>query len=240
MSTAHLAAAPGAFAPTVLLPGDPLRARHIAENLLIDAMEVTNVRAMCGFTGWWKGHKVSVMGTGMGIPSASIYATELVRHYQVRHLIRVGTCGAVSSSLNLGDLVLAAGASTDSQVNRTRFGGMDFAAIADPGLVRAMAGEAERQQLSLAIGNVFSTDLFYSPNPTLVDTLDRMRILGIEMEAAGLYGLAAEHGVSALAVLAVSDHLRTQQAWPSRQRQVGLDQLFRLTLDGLLAGGYLG
>lgn len=239
MSTAHIAAAPGAFASTVLLPGDPMRARHIAENLLIDAMEVTNVRAMCGFTGWWKGHKVSVMGTGMGIPSSSIYATELVRHYQVKNLVRVGTCGAISSDLNLGDLLLAAGASTDSQVNRTRFGGMDFAAIADPLLVQALAHEAVAQKQKLAIGNVFSTDLFYSPKTDLIETLDRMRILGIEMEAAGLYGLAAEHGAAALAVLAVSDHLRTQQAWPSRQRQVGLDQLFRLTLDGLLAGGFL-
>ncbi len=239
MSTPHIAATPGQFAPTVLMPGDPLRARHIAETMLDDALEITSVRAMCGFTGTWKGQRVSVMGSGMGIPSASIYATELIREYGVKRIVRIGTCGAVAESLGLGDLVLAAGACTDSGVNRTRFGGMDFSAIADFDLLHCIAAQAKTEQQRLSIGNVFSADLFYSPDTRLVDTLTRMNVLGIEMEAAGLYGLAAEFGAQAVAVLAVSDHLRRAESWPSSQRQLGLDAMVRLVLDGLLSGGFL-
>jgi purine-nucleoside phosphorylase len=233
MSTPHIAAAPGAFAPTVLLPGDPARARHVAHTLLADAVEVTAVRNMLGYTGTWKGRRVSVMGTGMGIPSCSIYATELVREYGVRRLVRVGTCGAIADGLALGDLVLALGAGTDSNVNRQRFGGHDFAAIADFELARAVVDAAAAAGLPLRVGNVFSTDLFYHPQPDLVDLLARQGVLGIEMEAAGLYGLAAEHGVQALAVLAVSDHLRRGERMSPAQREAGLDAMFRLVLDAL-------
>lgn len=234
MGTPHIEANPGDFADTVLLPGDPLRAAHIAQNILTDALEVTRVRAMGGYTGTWRGRRVSVMGTGMGIPSASIYGTELIREYGVKRLIRIGTCGAIDDGLALGDIVLAQGASTDSGVNRTRFKGMDYAAIASFELLSKVAAEAARRNVRVRIGNVFSADLFYGPDPTLVDTLSAMRILGIEMEAAGLYGLAAQYGAEALAVLAVSDHLRTHESWRPEQRQLGLDAMVRMTLDAVL------
>lgn len=233
MSTPHIAAEPGAFAPTVLLPGDPARARHVAETLLDDAVQVTAVRNMLGYTGNWKGRRVSVMGTGMGIPSCSIYACELVREYGVRRLVRVGTCGAVADALALGDLVVAMGAGTDSNVNRLRFGGHDFAATADFGLLRAVVDAAAAAGVPLHVGNVFSTDLFYHPQADLVEMLGRHGVLGIEMEAAGLYGVAAEHGVQALAVLAVSDHLRRGERMSAAEREAGLDAMFRLVLDAV-------
>jgi purine-nucleoside phosphorylase len=236
MSTPHIEAKPGDFADTVLLPGDPLRAAHIARTILGNAVEVTRVRAMGGYTGTWRGRRVSVMGTGMGIPSASIYGTELIREYGVKRLIRIGTCGAIANNLQLGDIVLAQGACTDSGVNRARFKGMDYAAIASFELLSGVAREAQRQNVRVHIGNVFSCDLFYGPDPTLVDTLAAMQVMGIEMEAAGLYGLAAQYGAEALAVLAVSDHLRTHAQWSAEQRQLGLDAMVRLVLDATLAG----
>lgn len=234
MGTPHISAKPGDFAETVLLPGDPLRALHIATTLLDDAVEVTRVRAMGGYTGTWRGRRVSVMGTGMGIPSSSIYATELVREYGVKRLVRIGTCGGVADSLQLGDIVLGIGACTDSGVNRARFKGMDYAAVASYGLLAAVANEAQRQNIAVQVGNLFSADLFYGPDPTMVDTLAAMNILGIEMEAAGLYGLAAQYGAEALAVCAVSDHLRTHQSWSPEQRQLGVDAMVRLVLDAVV------
>lgn len=233
MATPHIAAPAGAFADTVLLPGDPQRAEHIATRLLDDACEVTRVRGMLGFTGRWRGMPVSVMGSGMGIPSASIYATELIREYGVRRLVRIGTCGAVAERLQPGDIVLAQGACTDSGVNRSRFRGMDFAAIADFGLLSAVAAAARAAGTPVAVGNVFSADLFYHPDHRLLDTLADMGVLGVEMEAAGLYGVAAEHGAQALAACVVSDHLRHATHWTPEQRLTGLDDMVRLVLDAL-------
>lgn len=235
MTTPHINAPAGAFADTVLLPGDPARARFIATHLLQDAEQVTDVRNMLGFTGSWHGQRVSVMGTGMGIPSCSIYATELVREYGVRRLVRVGTCGASATDVALGDIVVALGASTDSRVNRQRFGGHDLAALASFALVRAVADAATRAGRPLRIGNVFSTDMFYHPDPALFDLLDRHGVLGVEMEAAGLYGVAAELGVEAVAVLTVSDHLRSKQAMPPAQRETGLEAMLRIVLDAVTA-----
>lgn len=233
MSTPHIDAADGAFAPTVLLPGDPLRAQHIAQRFLTDAVQVTSARNMFGYTGLYRGQRVSVMGSGMGIASSSIYATELIRHYGVKRIVRVGTCGAVNDDLGLGDLVLALSASTDSNVNRLRFAGMDYAAGASYSLLRGVADQAERVGVPVHVGNVFSTDLFYSPNPNIADTLAAMGILAVEMEAAGLYGLAAEFGAQALAVLTVSDHLRQDAHMDVSQRQTGVDAMTELTLDAL-------
>jgi len=233
MSTAHIDAPPGAFADTVLLPGDPLRARHIAETLFDDAQLVTSVRGMLGFTGHYRGRRLSVLGSGMGIPSISIYATELVRHYGVRRLLRVGTCGGLQPGLALGDMVLAAGAGTDSLVNRRRFAGMDFPALASWPLLRLIAAQAAETGTPLAVGPVFSTDLFYAPEPDLLATLSRMGILGIEMEAAGLYGLAAAEGIEALAVCTVSDHLLRHEHMAPAQRQSGVDPMLRLVLAAL-------
>ena len=233
MSTPHINAAADAFAPTVLLPGDPLRAKHIAERFFDDPVLVTSVRNMYGYTGSYRGQRISVMGSGMGIPSSSIYATELIRHYGVQRIVRVGTCGAVHDGLQLGDLVLALSASTDSNVNRMRFAGMDFGAGASYPLLRAVADQAQHADVPMHIGNVFSTDLFYSPNKSITDTLAAIGVLAVEMEAAGLYGLAAEHGAQALAVLTVSDHLRHDAHMDAAQRQTGVDAMTELTLDAL-------
>ncbi len=230
MTTPHIEAPAGAFADTVLLPGDPLRAKYIAERFFTDAVQVTAVRNMYGYTGHYRGKRLSVMGGGMGIPSCSIYASELIDHYGVKRLLRVGTCGAVLDDVAIGDLVLGLGASTDSGVNRTRFGGYDLAAIAAWPLARAIDDAARAAGRPLHIGNVYSTDLFYGSPPGLVDMLRRVNIVGIEMEAAGLYTAAAERGAEAAALLTVSDHLITGAKMSSEQRQRGLDQMIEVAL----------
>lgn len=233
MPTPHISAADGDFAEAVLLPGDPLRARHIADTFLDDARQVTAVRNMLGFTGSYEGMAVSVMGTGMGIPSASIYITELIRFYGVERLIRVGSCGAIDPDLHLRDTVLAIGAATDSGTNRTRFGGWDFPATADFGLLRSAAEAAERSSTSARVGNVFSSDLFYNPRSDTVEIMSSMGILAVEMEAAGLYGIAAQEGVRALAVLTVSDHIVRDEQTSSDERERTFDDMVRLALEGL-------
>lgn len=230
MTTPHIEAPAGAFAETVLMPGDPLRARYIAERFLSDAAEVTAVRNMYGYTGSFRGTRLSVMGSGMGIPSCSIYASELIDHYGVKRIVRIGTCGATRGDLQLGDLVLAMGASTDSNVNRTRFGGYDLAALASWSLTRALADSAAHLQRPLQVGNVFSSDLFYSPQTDLIEMLTRAGILGIEMEAAGLFTAAAERGAEAAALMTVSDHLLTGARMSSEERQRGLDQMIEVAL----------
>jgi len=231
MPTPHIDAAPDAFADTVLMPGDPLRARMIAERFLDGAVQVTGLRNMLGFTGSYRGRRLSVMGSGIGIPSCSLYATELIEHYGVRCLIRVGTCGAIAEPLQLGDLVLALGAGTDSGVNRQRFAGHDFAATASWPLLSALASTAATLGQPIHIGSVFSSDLFYSPDPGLIDALARMGILAVEMEAAGLYGVAAERGAQAVALLTVSDHLRRGESMSGAERERGLERMLRLALE---------
>ena len=235
MPTPHISAEPGAFAEAVLLPGDPLRARYIAEQFLDDAHEVTAVRNMLGFTGAYHGMPVSVMGTGMGIPSASIYATELVKEYGVRRLVRVGSCGGVGEGIGLRDVVLAAGACTDSQVNRARYGGQDFAAIADFALLRAAADAADRAGVAVRIGNVHSADLFYDPRSTQLDMFRRMGVLAIEMEAAGLYGVAAEHGARALGIMTVSDLVPSGEQTSSDERERTFGEMVTIALEALVA-----
>lgn len=235
MSTPHISAAPGAFAPLVLMPGDPLRARHVATTLLEDAVEITAVRNMLGYTGTWRGERVSVMGSGMGIPSACLYAAELCREYGVRRLVRIGTCGAVAPSLGLGDIVLAQGACTDSNVNRVRFRGYDYAPLASWSLLQAVTDRARscRDLPPLHVGNVFSSDFFGHPDPEFVPLLARYGVLAVEMESAGLYATAAEHGAEALSVLTVSDRLGHPEQMTSLERQTGVDRMVRLVLDAL-------
>lgn len=232
--TPHINAQAGDFAEAILLPGDPLRAQHIAENHLEDARQVTSVRNMLGFTGSYRGLPVSVMGTGMGIPSASIYAHELVAEYGVRRLIRVGSCGGIADDIDLRDVILAVGACTDSNVNRRRYGGNDFAAVADFGLLRAAAEAADAQGVAVRAGLVHTADLFYSPEPQPFEFMQAMGILAVEMEAAGLYGLAAERGARALAIMTVSDHVITHEATSSEERQTTFDAMVSLALETLL------
>lgn len=231
MPTPHISAGKGEFAPSILLPGDPLRAQHIAENFLEDAKLVNEVRNMLGYTGSYEGIPVSVMGTGMGIPSASIYATELISEYGVERLIRVGSCGGILPSVELRDVVLAIGACTDSGVNRVRYGGYDFSATADFELLRAAADAAESRGIPVKVGNVHSADLFYNPDPAAFDRMEAMGVLAVEMEAAGLYGVAAEKGGRALTIATVSDHVRTGASTTSEERQQTFDEMVVIALE---------
>jgi purine-nucleoside phosphorylase len=233
MPTPHISAQPGDFADTVLMPGDPLRAQHIAETFFDAPKRVTDVRNVYGYTGTYRGRRLSVMAHGMGIPSCSIYATELVREYGVKTLVRVGSCGALAADIKLGDIIVAMGASTDSKVNRIRFLDHDFAAIADYGLVERAVNAARRQDVPVRVGNVFSSDLFYSPQVQAFDVMEKMGILGVEMEAAGLYGVAAEYGVHALTLLTVSDHIRRGEHLSSDERRTTFDAMIRIALDAV-------
>ncbi|MEZ5175388.1 MAG: purine-nucleoside phosphorylase [Acidimicrobiia bacterium] len=240
MPTPHIAAPDGAFAEAVLLPGDPLRARYIADSFLDDAREVTAIRNMLGYTGSYRGMPVSVMGTGMGVPSASIYITELIRTYGAKRLIRVGSCGGIAPEVGLRSVVLAIGAGTDSCVNRLRYSGWDFAATADYGLLNAAVGAAAARSQRVHVGNVHTSDSFYNPVADALSTWQRMGILAVEMEAAGLYAIAAEEGVRALAVLTVSDHLVTADETTPDERERSFDEMVLVALDALVADAQPG
>ena len=230
MATKHMNAEPGAFAATVLMPGDPLRAQYIAENWFEAPRRVTDVRNMWGFTGTHKGTPVSVMAHGMGIPSASIYTTELIESYGVERVMRVGSCGTSHPDVKLRDLVIAQGASTDSGVNRMRFGGYDLAALATFALVRKAVNAAEAAGVRYHVGNVFSADLFYTPDPGMFGTLAKYNVYGIEMEAAGIFPIAAEHGVEALAICTVSDDIPSGAALSAEERATTFDEMIDVAL----------
>ena len=227
----HINADAGAFAETVLLPGDPLRAKYIAEKFLDKAELITDVRNVLGYTGEYAGTRVSVMASGMGIPSASIYTKELITEYGVKEIIRVGSCGSVSDKVQLRDVVIGMGACTDSNVNRIRFKGYDYAAIADFGLLEKAVAAARALELNIQVGNIFSADLFYTPDTEMFDLMDKYDILGVEMEAAGVYSAAVEFGARALAICTVTDHIRSGAALSSEERQLSLDDMIRLALD---------
>lgn len=229
MST-HIGAKKGEIAPTVLLPGDPLRARYVAETYLEKPVCHSQVRGMLGFTGTYNGKKVSVQGTGMGIPSLSIYVHELIVEYGVSRLIRVGTCGALHASLKLGDVVLAQAASTDSAVNRIRFGGCDFAPAADFQLLCTAHDAANDQGVSVRVGTVLSTDTFYSDDPDSWKLWARYGVLAADMETAELYTLSSGHRVQGLSILTVSDNIMTGQSATSEQRQEGYTAMMEIAL----------
>ncbi|HEY0921209.1 MULTISPECIES: purine-nucleoside phosphorylase [Rheinheimera] len=233
MATPHINAPEGAFAATVLMPGDPLRAKHIAETFLTDAVCVNTVRNMFGYTGTYKGKPVSVLGSGMGVPSMSIYATELVKFYGVKNIIRIGSCGGLPLDVKVRDVVIGMGASTDSSVNRNRLAGMDFAAIASFNLLEKAVAAARAKNINVKVGNVFTSDLFYNPDETLFDTLEKYGVLAVEMEAAGLYGVAAEYGINALAIFTVSDHIRTGEALSAELRQTSFNEMVEVALGCL-------
>ena len=234
MPTLHIGAAEGALAEAILLPGDPLRAAHIAETFLDTATQVTAVRNMLGFTGSYQDMPVSVLGTGMGIPSASIYITELIRDYKCRRLVRVGSCGGISSDIALRDVIIATGACTDSAFNRARYSGWDFAAVPDFDLARVAIDAAAAAGVKVRTGLVHSLDSFYNPVTNAVDIWDRMGVLAVEMEAAGLYAVASEERARALTILTVSDHVRTGDDTSSEERQSTFDDMVRIALDALV------
>ncbi len=235
MST-HIGAGPGQIAPTVLLPGDPLRARWIAETFLDDSSCYTEVRGMYGFTGTWRGEPVSVQGSGMGQPSMAIYVNELFREYDVQQVVRVGSCGALSERLALRDVVIASGACTDSSMNRLRFHGLDYAAVPDFGLLRAAYdAAAARDDVTTHVGLVFTIDSFYSPRTELIKPMVDHGVLAVEMEASALYTLAASYGRKALAICTVSDHVVTGEETTSAEREQTFGTMVEIALAAALA-----
>lgn len=234
MPTPHIEAQPGDFAETVLMPGDPLRAKFIADNFLDDVKCVTKVRNMFGYTGTYKGKRISVMGSGMGVPSISIYATELYKDYGVEKIIRIGSCGAIRDDIKIRDIVIGMAASTDSNVNRQRMNNVDFAACADFSLLKSVVDTAEKMGKAVHVGNIFTADLFYTPNPEIFATLEKYGVLAVEMEAAGLYGVAAEYGKKALTVLTVSDHIKTGEQTTAEERQTTFKDMMEITLESIL------
>jgi len=226
----HLGAAPGDIAPTVLMPGDPLRARWIAETFLDDARCYSEVRGMYGFTGTWNGTPVSVQGSGMGQPSAAIYLNELFRDYEMQTVVRVGSCGALTERLAVRDLVVASGACTDSSMNRIAFEGLDYAPVADFGLLRAAADAAPEAH----VGLIFSSDSFYPARPELMTRMVEHGVLAVEMEASALYTLAARHGRRALAICTVSDHVVTGEETSSQEREQTFGRMVEVALTAAL------
>lgn len=234
MATLHLQAEPDDYAPTVLMPGDPLRAEFIAKTYFDDVRPVNGIRNMLGFTGTYNGNPVSAQGSGMGVPSIQIYATELIRSYGVDRIVRVGSCGALQDHIELGDLVVGWAAGTDSGVNRTRFGGRDFPAVASWELVKAVVERAEGESFTTHVGSIYTSDFFYEPEGS--DTfalLERYGFLAVEMEAAGLYGVAAEHGARALTVATVSDQIKRNEKMSAEDRQSTFHNMITLVLDAL-------
>src|SRR5262245_48898681 len=234
MST-HIGAKPGEIAPRVLLPGDPLRAKWIAETFLEDAECYSTVRNMLGFTGTYEGVEVSVQGSGMGMPSASIYAHELINDYGARTLVRVGSCGALAGSLKLRDVVAASGASTDSNMNQARFDGLiDYAPVADFGLLRTAVDVAARRGIEMRVGPILAADAFYTDRPDLYDRLADYGVLAVEMESAALYTIAARFGARALTILTVSDHIKTGERTTAQEREQTFAQMVEVALEAIV------
>ena len=228
--TVHIGAQIGEIAETVLMPGDPYRAKWAAETFLTDVRLVNEVRGMLGFTGTWNGHPVTIQGSGMGMPSLSIYANELIRDYGAKTLIRIGSCGGMQPHVGIRDVIIAMTASTLSTPSRGIFKELNFAPCADWSLLRAAVAAAEAKGTKTHVGGIYSSDVFYDERPDLNEQMTRHGILGVEMEAAELYNLAARHSVRALAVLTVSDHLQTGEALPSEDRERSFGDMVEIAL----------
>jgi len=232
--TPHIEAARGDFAETVLMPGDPLRAQALAKNYLHDVRQINSVRNMLGFTGTFNGKPVSIMGSGMGMPSISIYAHELFDYYGVKQIIRVGTCGGLLADMQVGDLVLASAASTDSAMNRQRFSDWDFSAAADFDLLSRVHDLAVKKGLKIRTGNVFASDWFYHPDEAFIENVQKMGILALDMESAALYALAQQHGRRALTILSVSDVIPTGERASHETRQNAFATVIEVVLEAVL------
>jgi purine-nucleoside phosphorylase len=231
----HISAEKGQIAPSILLPGDPLRAQFIAENFLENPVQFNKVRNMFGYTGTYKGKPVSVMGTGMGQPSLSIYVNELIRDYGCTKLCRVGTCGGLTKDVKVRDLIIGISASTDSAINKVRFAGMDYAAAPSFSLLLAAYNAAIARKMPVHVGKIISSDSFYTEDPDQWKLWARFGVIGVEMEAAELYTLAAKYGVEALCVLTVSDHLVTGEATTSAERELTFKSMLEVGLEAVLA-----
>lgn len=230
----HIGAKPGEIAETILLPGDPLRAKYIAETFFEGATCYNNVRGMLGFTGTYKGKRVSVQGTGMGVPSISIYINELMQSYDVQNLIRVGTCGAIQEDIKVRDVILAMSASSDSQTNRLLFNQIDFAPTANFDLLHKAYMAATTRNLSVKVGNIFTSDSFYRESLDLYKKLASYQVLAVEMESSALYTLAAKYKRNALSVLTVSDHILSGEETSADERQTTFNEMIEVALEAAL------
>ncbi|WP_052256279.1 purine-nucleoside phosphorylase [Salinicoccus sp. YB14-2] len=229
----HINAQQGDIAETILLPGDPLRAKYIAENFLEDVTCYNEVRNMLGFTGTYKGKRISVQGTGMGVPSISIYIHELMEEYGVKNLIRVGTCGAIQKDVKVRDVILAQSASTDSFQNRKLFGNFDYAPTSDFDLLLSSYNEAKKKGLGVKVGNVFTADSFYDEKGD-VEMMAKYGVLALEMESSALFTISKKFDARALAILTVSDHVLTGEATSSEERQTTFNEMIEVALDAAL------
>lgn len=226
----HISAKKGDIAETVLLPGDPLRAKFIAETFLEDAKCYNEIRGMYGFTGIYKNKRVSVQGTGMGVPSISIYTNELITEYEVKNLIRIGTCGSMQENIGLKDVILAMSASTDSNINKIRFNNMDYAPTANFDLLLNAYNFAIKANIPVSVGNILTSDTFYDDDPESWNLWAKFGVLAVEMETAGLYTLASKYGVNALSILTVSDNFITHQAASSEEREKTFTNMINIAL----------
>jgi purine-nucleoside phosphorylase len=233
--TFHIGAKPGDIAETVLMPGDPYRARWAAEKFLENPVLVNEVRGMLGYTGTWRGHRVTIHGSGMGMPSLSIYANELIRDYGAQTLIRIGSAGAMQPHVKVRDVVLAQTASTNGSPSRSIFKELSFAPCADFGLLSAAHKAALQIGVPVHVGGIYSSDTFYDERQDLSDQLQRHGTLCVEMEAAELYTLAARYQRRALAVLTISDHLLTHEALPADQRERSFGSMVEVALQAAFA-----
>jgi purine-nucleoside phosphorylase len=231
MATPHNGAKKGDIARTVLLPGDPLRAKFIAENFLENPVCYNTVRNMFGYTGTYKGRPVSVQGTGMGVPSISIYVTELLTQYDVENVIRIGTCGSIQPDVKIRDVIMAQGSCSDSNVNRVRFKGLDYAPIADFGLMQKAWKAAEAKGISLKTGNILTSDTFYGDEPDSWKMWAAYNVLAVEMETAALYTIAAKYRRRALTLLTVSDSIVTGEGTTAEERQSTFKAMMEVALE---------
>jgi len=229
----HIGAKKGEIADTILLPGDPLRAKYIAENFLENPVCYNEVRGMLGFTGTYKGKKISVQGTGMGVPSISIYVNELIREYDVKNLIRVGTCGAIQKDVKVRDVILAMTSSTDSKMNQINFNGIDYAPTANFELLKNAYDVASEKGMQVRVGNVFTADQFYNDNSKL-ENWAQYQNLAVELETTALYTIAAKYGRKALSVLTVSDHILTGEETTSEERQTTFNEMIEVALEAAI------
>ena len=227
----HIGAKEGDIAGTVLLPGDPLRAKYIAENFLTGAICYNKVRGMYGYTGTYKGKRISIQGTGMGIPSISIYVNELITNYKAKNLIRIGSCGSMQADIKIRDVILAMSASTDSHINKIRFNGMDYAPTANFNLLKRAYDIALEKDISVKVGSVLTSDTFYNDDPNSWKHWANYGVLAVEMETAVLYTLAAKFKVNALSILTVSDSLVTREETTSEERQKTFNQMVEVALE---------
>jgi purine-nucleoside phosphorylase len=233
--TIHIGAKEGEIAETVLMPGDPYRAKWAAETFLTDVKLVNEVRGMLGFTGHWNGHRVTIQGSGMGMPSLSIYANELISNYGAQTLIRIGSCGGMQPYVGIRDIIIAMTATTITSPSAGIFREVNYAPCADWSLLRAAVDAAQSKGTKTHVGGIYSSDVFYAERPDLDEQMVRHGILGVEMEAAELYTLAARHKRRALAVLTVSDHLQTGEALPAADREQSFGDMVEIALQAAFA-----